>query len=381
VSGTYLADLSTTSGWTERWATGNGATTSDGTNFSIAMTTEDWYGFSINAVDADADRQDCEILAKFRYTNPGSDTRGGGIFARGSGTTSESGILFGFGVVGSPFIVELSAGSEVQSSSGSRGELTEDTWYWMRAKLSSTTAKVRVWADGDVEYGFWEAELTGLSVTADGWIGMWGSDIDYDPIEFAYFEVATGTNTLNGPADVTLTTTAYASPGTTSSVDRGASMAAWSNTGNIVSSNNSYATSTAGTSGCDYLVASNFGFSIPDNAIVVDLTCSVEGKATTSVAELFAAGEIDVNDGITQDYWISMLDPHTLPTTEGVSEKSGSLYPGELSGSVVNSSAFGVSFYADGTDSGKTLSVDHVQLKVTYFVPPSGSGMFWATNC
>jgi hypothetical protein len=59
---------------------------------------------------------------------------------------------------------------------------------------------------------------------------------------------------------------------------------AWSSPGDAATSNNSYATFNESFFGAtsQYLVATGFGFDLPENAIIDPLSASVEGKSTES---------------------------------------------------------------------------------------------------
>lgn len=72
------------------------------------------------------------------------------------------------------------------------------------------------------------------------------------------------------------------SPGSSTTADRSGGPN-WSNSGNILTSNDSRATVTIPTgTESDWLIASNFGFSIPSDATITDILLEVEAQSTAT---------------------------------------------------------------------------------------------------
>lgn len=151
-------------------------------------------------------------------------------------------------------------------------------------------------------------------------------------------------------------------PGTTSGTS-------WSNTGNVVSSNNSYATATISAGATtNLLTLTNFGFAIPAGATIDGIVVTQESKASANSAVsrktwnlLNVSGAVQVSDG-------------GLLTTSDVSIDSGSssdLWGTAPTPAEINSSSFGVSLdYENVSGSSRTVSVDYVAITVYYTDPP-----------
>jgi hypothetical protein len=170
------------------------------------------------------------------------------------------------------------------------------------------------------------------------------------------------------------TKTAYLSPGSTATIDRGATYKAWSNPGNIVSSNNSRATcsSTGTDTGTDSLEAYNFGFSIPANAIVTKVYVTIE-------ASIDVGGSLEV-----------LIEPdrtargpiyagnESFTSTEGTQEAVKTITAGdEPTAAQVNSSNFAV-YVQDATSTDSVYSVDHISVAIEYEL--LNPNLFWANN-
>lgn len=132
------------------------------------------YLRSIDAVDADANRNNANVLCSFRTVADAflaiySDAR---IIVRGSGAAaSETCYMFiarqGTGILVYKFV----AGTATQISTTVTKTITEGLTYWMRVRASGTTLQCRIWSDGDDEPTTWDFNQTDSAVTAAGWIG------------------------------------------------------------------------------------------------------------------------------------------------------------------------------------------------------------------
>src|SRR5687767_10959293 len=80
-----------------------------------------------------------------------------------------------------------------------------------------------------------------------------------------------------------MASTGNALPGTGASVSRAAT--AWTAPGNVATDNATDATCNSGASGSDYLVASNFGFTVPANATILGVTARAEASEHSTGTE------------------------------------------------------------------------------------------------
>lgn len=155
--------------------------------------------------------------------------------------------------------------------------------------------------------------------------------------------------------------TATASPGTLAS-DNSFGTAAWSNPGNAAASDNVYATASLAMNSSQYLKATNFGFAIPNTAVVLGIKASIERKATGDITDsrvrLVKAGTIQTTDKSAAAAW---------PASDTVADFGGAadVWSDAWLGLDVNNSGFGVVFACAST-SAANASVDHIALEVTY---------------
>jgi hypothetical protein len=142
---------------------------------------------------------------------------------------------------------------------------------------------------------------------------------------------------------------------------------AWSNPTNIYTSNNVYATTSGGTA-TNYLKATNFGFSVPSDAVIEGIVVSVERKssATNRISDteikLLKAGTIVGNDKASSSFW---------PTSDAVASygSSSDLWGETWTYSDINDTNFGVVLAADATQTvGTTYSVDYISITVYYSI-------------
>ena len=144
----------------------------------------------------------------------------------------------------------------------------------------------------------------------------------------------------------------------------------WTNPGNAVSSNNSYALVTMTFTHFSYwLVVKNFGFSIPSgatiNGVVVEVECNanadnlVEGYLVKN-GTIQSQGTNEMSNMpshiTSSDAYVSAPDEGLPPTLWGIA----------LTSSDVNNSGFGVAFFIQGGISQLTFNVDHVRMTVDY---------------
>ena len=148
--------------------------------------------------------------------------------------------------------------------------------------------------------------------------------------------------------------------GTGASVDR-ASATAWTTPGNITADDASTASAAVPT---DYLVASNFGFSIPSTATIVGVTVEVQAHETgTGSSNYVVQLHSNTTPTLIGNSKNSATVSGTTPTTQsfgGVSD----LWGATLTPSTVNATGFGVSLWS--TDTTNTLLVDFIQVTIEY---------------
>lgn len=182
---------------------------------------------SFDSMDADANRQDSEIVIRFRFVtdnltasdltlqlwlrasgSSGSEDgyeayldASGGVSWRwairrwDAGTAS--GNLDAFQVFRNPYRI----------LNGTRGFSSDDdpevgVWYYARFRVNSTTLQFRQWAEGSPEPTTWDLEATDSDLNVDGWTGF-GIRND-DEIEVDY--VGAGTNGDTAPINISTNT-------------------------------------------------------------------------------------------------------------------------------------------------------------------------------
>jgi hypothetical protein len=166
-------------------------------------------------------------------------------------------------------------------------------------------------------------------------------------------------------------------PGTTAN-DTTVGTVAWTNTANVQSSDNTYATASLGNSATsNYIKATNFGFSLPSTATIVGIVVEVERHASAATRvydnsiRLVKGGTIGGNDkgtGTGGTAWANG-DPNTYVTYGSSSDLWGLAW----TYSDINASTFGVVVSAIRNNLGAniTASVDHIRITVHYIIPPT----------
>lgn len=161
------------------------------------------------------------------------------------------------------------------------------------------------------------------------------------------------------------------SPGTLANADRSGGIA-WASPSNAASSNDSHTTHTTDgvNNASDYLVATNFGFSIPSGATIDGFLVEVEGKKSSGAfigADLFYLtkdGSTDAGENMVGSYGSG-----TWTTTDAYMSWGDATYLAATSWtySEVNASTFGVMLSVSNSgDSGDIASVDHIRITIHY---------------
>lgn len=143
----------------------------------------------------------------------------------------------------------------------------------------------------------------------------------------------------------------------------------WTNSGNVTSSNNVYATDVVpGLSDGATLTLTNFGFAIPSGSTIEGIEVKIEAKASN-------ASSIEIS-------WVSLLNVAgsangggggTITTSDATYQfgHSTDLWAASPTDTDINSSSFGVEVYCSNANaSSRTVSFDLVTITVYYSAPP-----------
>lgn len=225
---TYTTDFSeyttdaTPSDWTDRWhapASWNVVTNSENYSFGGKGLLVQHSAFvrglqTWNDIDADANRDDSEVLFRFVNTSSGTTpTNYLGPIIRGSGdSTSEQG--YGCQITNSGGYLQLqifkivSATFTVLVTSERLEEVCPfaamgNYWFWVRFRVNGTSLKAKIWTDNQTEPD-WILSTTDSAITAAGTVGMWHYAVNtsYDPI-IDYFAVGTNGDSPARPSATT----------------------------------------------------------------------------------------------------------------------------------------------------------------------------------
>lgn len=212
-------------GWTNRYATSSGFTVenpSDGLAeddraFRHDDTADGDAMWSLDAIDGDGGRDECEVLGRFRVDSDANAQMN--LWARASGLTGDrTGYFMHFSggtlrltrmvadsgsTLSSSFNLDVAVspwwefGSDV--SPWGFTNILVDTWLWFRFRVNGTGATVslscRCWVDGMDEPDWWQIEVDdtdGSRITAAGWCGWSGTPPSSDVVDLDYFSVGTG---------------------------------------------------------------------------------------------------------------------------------------------------------------------------------------------
>jgi len=194
--------------WTNQFATGTTRTVESdggatgGKLLRMVSTSSARQAFSWDDIDSDADRDDAEIVFRWRVT---SDPAGGsgllrGIVRGGGSTSTEQGYVGG--------CLSVSTHREGKYVAGSFTNLGDDsfavslnTWYWTRHRVNGTTLQTRTWADSGSEPGTWNIHnATDGSISGTGFVGFFNNTGDSATVEIDVFGVGTNGDTAPSAA-------------------------------------------------------------------------------------------------------------------------------------------------------------------------------------
>ena len=158
------------------------------------------------------------------------------------------------------------------------------------------------------------------------------------------------------------------SPGSTKTVPKD-NIYSWSNTDNIKVSDNAYATAYAVADyPSDWLVAYNFGFTIPTDAYITGVLVEIERHANNVYCHdqylyLYNNGNIGS----------SRASSCSWPTSDAYASYGGATdqWGASLTPSIVNGADFGVALSVLADDSDRIFYVDHIRITVYYSYPPA----------
>lgn len=142
---------------------------------------------------------------------------------------------------------------------------------------------------------------------------------------------------------------------------------AWSDPGNITESAGNDATCTLNTQASNWLRATNFGFAIPDNAVILGVQVRV-GDAHRGLG-----GTMTITGAtlIVEDAVAGTAKTLTTEITSNAADYdiggAGDVWGCELTPEIVNSSGFGWAVSMTGT--GSAARVDEMSMAVTYQIP------------
>ncbi|WP_170826828.1 T9SS type A sorting domain-containing protein [Flavobacterium caeni] len=183
-------------------------------------------------------------------------------------------------------------------------------------------------------------------------------------------ESGTLNSSTSCPSEPSVTTGAqFAGAGATSGTGT-----AWGGTGNLGSNNNQYASFTGQGITSQTLSATNFGFNIPANAVVLGVEATIArhrsgtalgGDTRDNSVRLIKGGSaVGANKGFTSTNW---------PSSEATQSygANSDLWGESWTAADINASNFGLALVVDiaGALGNRTGNVDYIQLAVTYQVP------------
>jgi hypothetical protein len=145
--------------------------------------------------------------------------------------------------------------------------------------------------------------------------------------------------------------------------------AAWTNPGNITANDSVVATVTVTTTNSDWLVANNFGFSIPSGSTIDGIVATVNASANASSSAVDnGAFLIHANSSFSPS---NQATNSALPTT--LTDKtyggSSSTWGDSWTATDINSANFGFAFRVGGFTNPSTANVDYIKIQVYYTSP------------
>lgn len=247
------------------------------------------------------------------------------------------------------------------------------TWWLVRFEVTGSTIRFKVWRESEAEPVSWGASGSDSTYTS-GWVGFstlstvaeWWVD---------WISVGTNGDSPDYPDEYDLLD-ASAVAGAGSEYQGGTGVTQWTNPGNIVSDNGTYAVASFGSPGNPsyYLAGSSFGHSIPGNAVITGVAMGIDIRRSGGAAGTSAIGKARLSNAGT------LVGVEKSPNA-GFSWTSDNLvwfggpfdtWGASLTPAQINASTFQAAIQATRTTaSSRDHEVDYILLKVWYYLPPN----------
>lgn len=195
------------SGWTDRWSSSWTTLVQDdradcyGDQYlALDASADAWKLLSWDTIDTDPNRNNVEILARFRLGAIAQNDKQICLIGRGSGSGSTENAYL-LTVNGNTFeIGKLVSGSYTTLDSLATGLIGEwdDRWYWLRIRVNGSAIQARYWDDRKEEPWEWLIEATDTSITGNGWVGL-GQWDGFSGLYSMVDTVSVGTNGDSAP--------------------------------------------------------------------------------------------------------------------------------------------------------------------------------------
>lgn len=387
---TNFSEYATTvqpSDWTERFVDANNAWTvessADAGVTGGKVLVLDKLGNSRNmlswdAIDADANRDDVEIVFKSKLPDGERfDVRAAG---RGAGAAASETCYVGgyrfqdFSFSNAEIHKYVNGVSTLNLDSPPSGweDLPNNTWYWTRFRINGTTLQEKFWRDGTEEPTEWELSATDSSITDPGWVGLFVFTGVADGQIVDSFGVGT-----NGDAAPLSWFENYQLAGSGVSNDANFGLVAWTNPGNITAHDNSAASASGGAT-TEFLQSSAHGFAVPAGSKILGIEVRVLAKNTSggstsifTAVHMVKGGTIGTATNGT-DGSIELTDTYTVHTFGGPTDLWGETW----SADDINSTNFGSVVAFSTTIGSMGIDVDAMGIRVHYQEQAGGAVAF-----
>lgn len=259
---------------------------------------------------------------------------------------------------GKLFVALLNGGGTATNKSNAISDSLVNTIYGSSSDLWGTT-----WTPSQVNSGSFKARI---------WFEQ--DNVDSNDVAIGSVKITVSWNRASGPDGPR-------APGTTANVAHGAG--SWSNVSNVAAEDGSLASITLSPSGAtietDYLFATNYGFSLPTEAVILGLL--IEAKASANVT---GSPGLSTLLGVTKSGTTVVNSTAVFPpgspgwvTFGGATDLLGTTWtPAE-----VNASGFGAFFLGVASGSGTvTWAVDQIRVTVYWKVDPQLAGPTYTTS-
>lgn len=191
--------------WSQPWAAGTWTVVenADGTGGVVLRKAATPYvargAIVWDAVGADPDRGDVEILMRWRGVPGASGAGWVGALARATGAAGTETAYRG-GVRDEPrqAIYRYVGGALQNTTDSTQGApFTVDTWFMTRFRVSGSVQQLKTWRAADSEPAAWHVEVTNGSIAAPGKVGFFNGSTGIQDVDWV--AVATGGRTAARP--------------------------------------------------------------------------------------------------------------------------------------------------------------------------------------